>query len=346
MGLLRAMIDAIGGELNKLAGRSITRLAQPLAIDETATMEVESTLRFGDSGGTYRLLINGELIIATAASSSAPYQFTTLTRGSEYTVAKAHPAGAIVTDLSENTSAIHHARRGLFVRTAVEEDLDVIARNLGLPKCPGLTEEQWRRIIIAVSYLPKQPIDAFKRALMAIYNDSTQYNVYERLASDPWNVYVEILTALSTDIRGRFVLTGGVSATTDAGAGTTVVLAAGTQLRQVLGVYDDTTAVRRGKRDGITNYFSGGGSFVTGSDTVTLGSTPGASAAVIVDYAETPADGVDADQQYHYLAEDETVLADDGDRWAYLADPLRVPACVLDHVRPAGVRVRLSQKLP
>ena len=348
MGLLRAVIDAIGGELNKLAGRAVTQLDEALAIDEAADMFVTSTLRFADTDDespVYRLLLNGEIIHATGATSSDPFKFTTLTRGAENTIARAHPPGTLVLDMGENTSAVHHVRRGFFVRTAIGEDLDVIARNLGLPKCPGLSDEQWRRIITAVAYLPKQPVDAFRKAMEALSGDTTSWEVYERLATTPWTVYVDILTGLSTDIRGRLVLTGGVPAATDGGAGNTVVLATGTQLRQVLGVYDDTLSVRRGKRDGLTNYYSGGGTFVSGTDTITLGSSPGVAAPVLVDYAETPADGIDLDQQYHYLAEDESVRADEGDRWAYLADPLRTPACVLDHVRPAGVRVVLRQRV-
>ncbi len=343
MGLLRAIIDAIGGEVNKLAGRSVTRLVSPLLVGETGTMTVESTLRFG-MDVTYRLLVNGELVTATTASSSSPYTFTTLVRGAENTVAKGHPAGALVLDMSENTSALHDVRRGFFVRTAIGADLDVIARNIGLPKCPGLTDDQWRRIIIAVAYLPKQPIDAFKRAMEALTNDTSSWVVYEKLVESPWTVYVDILTALSTDIRGRFVLTGGVWAATG-GGGLTVALPGGASLRQVLGVYARTPSTERGKRDGITDYFAGGGSFVPGSGTITLGSSPGVYTPVIVDFANTPADGVDTSKQYHYLAEDEAVLADAGDRWAYLSDPLRTPACVLDHVRAAGVRVVLRQKI-
>jgi hypothetical protein len=351
MGMLRAIIDAIGGEVNKLAGRAVTRLREPLLIDEETFANVESTRRFGvwDTDGeddVYRLLINGEIVYANGATSSAPFSFSDLSRGQEHTTARSHPAGSLVIDMSENVSAVDLTRRGFFVRSAIDADLDVIARNLGLPKCPGLSDDQWRRIIIAVAYLPKQPMDAFRKALEALTGDTTTWNVYERLVNDPWTVYVEILTALATDIRGRMVLTGGYQEMTDSGAGGTVVMTNLTQLRQVFGVYPDTLSVRRGKRDGVTNYYSGGGTFTPGTNTITLGSTPGADTPVIVDACAYPLGDADPNAQHHYLALDETVLADEGDRWAYLADPLRTPACVLDHVRPAGVRVSLRAKLP
>lgn len=348
MGLLQAIIDAIGHEVNKAAGCSITHLAAPLPAGEVGAMDVDATARFGpwaDTGpAVYRLLIGGEIIHAAAATTGAPYQFTTLTRGAENTIAKEHPAGAMVLDMSGNTSALGHARRGFFVRTAIGEDLDVIARNLGMPKCPGLSDEQWRRIITAVAYLPKQPVSAFEFALEALFGNTSEWEVYERLATDPWSVYVEIITTIATDVHGRFYLTGGYREATGGGGGMTVTLASIARLRQVFGVYPDTQAVRRGKRDGVTNYFAGG-SFVPGTNVVTLGSTPGAATPVIVDAAGYTLTGPDPVAQYHYLAPDET-MRHDGDRWAYLADPLRTAACVLDHVRPAGVRVSLRAKLP
>jgi hypothetical protein len=101
-----------------------------------------------------------------------------------------------------------------------------------------------------------------------------------------------------------------------------------------VGVFLDTPEARRGRREGLTNYFLPGGS-VLGS-TITLGTSPGPiGTAVLVDYTAFSA---------HYLARDEAVL-DAADRWAYLADPLLTARCLLDQIRAAGVRVDLSVKL-
>ena len=43
-------------------------------------------------------------------------------------------------------------------------DLDVVGRNLGLAKCFGLSDDQWREIIQRVAYMPRQPLDSFRQA--------------------------------------------------------------------------------------------------------------------------------------------------------------------------------------
>lgn len=333
MGLLKAMLDAIHGEDNRIAGRAFTRLTSPLSSTETAQMDVESTLGFGewaDGAGTGRVLINGEVIDFAARTSAPPYRFTTLTRGVLDSKVKEHRVGSLVYDLAENSSALDLVRRGFLVAFAIGEDLDVIGRNLGVEKCPGITEEQWRRIIQTIAYLPKQTVNAFEQALNALYNDPTMFAVVERIITNPWTVFVEIDATLQDNIRGRFYLNGGESrVTTGLTAVTTTQI-----INHVIGVYADTTAARRGLREGLTNYFSGG-SFV--GNTITLGSSPGGiGTPVLVDYGAF---------RGHYLALDETVR-DDGDRWAYLTDPLRTARCLLDQVRAAGIKVDLRERIP
>ena len=375
MGILRAIIDAIMGPANEAGGRAVTKLSAALDSTDT-TMSVESTLRFGEWGdGTEdcRLLVDGEIVTGTGRTSSDPFTFTGLTRGVDGTNAKAYPIGTLVLDLAGNSTAIDLVRRGFFVDFAVGADLDVIARNLGLRKCPGIDTETWRRIIKAVAYLPKTTVDAFEQALLALTDDASTYTIIERLISNPYEVFVEIEASLAVadaeGVRGRFILTGGSQRVTD---GLTQVTLTGpnlTRLQTVSGVYLDTEHARRGIRDGLTNYLS---SFVAGSDVITLSPSPGAiGTAVIVDYVgyggTNPTNyhylgtGFGADQinlAYRYdpgttppaLGADgtsiQTVRLDDGDRWAYLSDSLLAARCLLDDIRQAGVRVSLSAGSP
>jgi hypothetical protein len=329
VGLFKAALDAVLGSDDSIAGQRFTRLSSPLAEGETADMLVESTLGFGedtDGSSDARLLVGGEIVAATGRTEADPFKFTGLTRGEEATTDKLHPAGEVVWDLSRNASALDRVRRGILVRTARGEDLDVVGRNLGLKKCPGITEEEWREIIKAVAYVPKQTLDAMDRALTALLG-AGNYAIKE-LPSDPWKVFVEALVALSTSVKGRFLLNGGEAQLT------TGALTVDTtyDINHVLGVYDDTPMARRGYRSGTnystTNNFSG--------KTITLDASPGgAGTPVLVDYGAFKA---------HYLAADETVR-DDGDRYAYLADPLAAARCLLDQIRAAGVRVEVVQKL-
>jgi hypothetical protein len=340
-GALRAALDAIFKEDDRIGGRAVTRLTAALPADDVSGVLVESTIGFGEwvdheidpaGAGSARLLINGEIITAATRRSRYPFQFETLTRAVSNTEAKLHPAGSIVYDLSHNTSAIDHLRRGFLVEYAIGEDLEIIARNLGLHRCPGMSQETLRRVIKAVAYLPKQTVHAFREALTALL-DSSNFTIIERTTTDPFVVYVEIGIELSTDIRGRFFLNGGEPQLTT-GLNTVDVDYA---VNHVIGVYDDTPLTRRGFREGLTNYLNPGGSFL--GQTITLGTSPGAAGtAVIVDYGAFDA---------HYLALNETIRQDigQGDHWAYLADPLFAARCLLDQIRAAGVQVRLSTRL-
>jgi hypothetical protein len=335
VGLFKAVLDAVLGSDDQIAGQRFTRLSSPLAEGETADMFVESTLGFGeetDGTSDARLLVGGEIVAATGRTAADPFKFTGLTRGEEATTDKLHPVGEVVWDLSQNATALDRVRRGILVRTAVGEDLDVVGRNLGLRKCPGITESEWREIIKAVAYVPKQTLDAMDRALTALLG-SGNYAIKE-LPSDPWKVFVEALVALSTSVRGRFLLNGGeAQLTTGALTVDTTYDVIGTSgVDGVFGVYDDTPMARRGYRSG-TNYST---TSTFAGKTITLDASPGAAGTpVLVDYTAF---------QAHYLAADETIR-DDGDRYAYLADPLAAARCLLGQIRAAGVKVDVVQKL-
>lgn len=328
MGLLRAILDAIHGEDEKIGGQALSRLTVPLT-PTAVSMTIETTYGFGeynDGVGDGRVLVNGEVINFTART---PVNFTGLTRGVLASTPRLSPASTLVYDLSGNRSAIDLVRRGLLVDFAIGTDLDVIARNLGLAKCPGLTDAQWRAVIKATAYLAKQPMDAFRQALDALVGVGG-YTLREDVISEPWKVFVAVAIILATSLRGRFVLNGGEPAVAN-GAGTTVTVA--NTILHVLGVFDDTPVTRRGERLGLTNYLNPGGTFL--GSVITLGTPTAAAAPVIVDYGAWKA---------HYLAPSEVVL-DDADFYAYLADPLLTARCLVDHVRAAGIRVEVGALL-
>lgn len=330
-GLWKAMLDAMLGEAEAFAGQAITELTTPLAIDDVFEMNVASTIRFGvETDGTQVsiLLVGGEIILATSRSLTS---FINLTRGYRTTQPRLHPPGTLVYDLTRNRTALDLVRRGFFVRTARLEDLDVIGRNLGLHKCPGLDEETWRALIQVMAYLPNQPIDAFIRVL-DVFPGVGNYEIVEEPITNPAQVFIYINIPTSNALRGKFFLNGGEPHLAN-GAGTQVVTTYA--INQVLGVYADNDDTRRGNRDGQTNFFLPGGTFI--GSTITLGTPVAASAPLIVDYGAFTA---------HYLATDETERYPvDGDFFPYLSDPSAIVTCLLDQVRAAGVRVIVSATL-
>lgn len=344
-GWVAAVVDAAMGIIDEIAGRPVTRLTSPLSAAEVTVCGVESTLGFGalvDGTPSARFLINGEIITAETRTETVPYGFATLTRGVDGTTAAAHAAGSIVFDLSENTSALDHVRRGFFVDTAVGGDLDVIARNHGLMKCPGLSEEQWRRLIKVMSYMPRQSIAAFELVLGAYFdtgNPSDLWSVNERPSTDPWVTFVEGNLPMTDSPIGKFYLHGGEPALTTGLTTIETLYPIGPAVDGVFGVYPDTVATRRGARSGpgITDFFS---SYVPGTTTITLSPSPGPiGTPMIVDYRSNPT------LSYHFLATDETVTADPRDTWAYVSDPLEGLRCILDEVRAAGTQLDLTSKV-
>lgn len=334
MGLLSAIIDSIFGSDDQIGGQAVTKLTAPLDDTNISTVDVSSTLRFGrqwDELPDALLLINGELIYAENRTHTT---FTTLTRGEQGTPVQNHPVGSLVYDFSKNRTAIDLARRGFFVRTARGEDLDVLGRNLGLHKCSGLTEDQWRALILAMGYVASQPLLAFRIVLNA-YVGVGSYEIYEDLVNDPLLVKVEIpLTAFGVQngLVGRFYLNGGTEAVLSTG-GTQIVLPY--PINNLLGVYyASDIAVSKGERDPTTNLVNTvGNSFV--GNTITFVSSLGANGtAMIVDYGAFPS---------HYLPADETIrYPRDGSFFPYLNDPTATVRCLLDQVRAAGVTVEVT----
>jgi hypothetical protein len=338
-GLMKAIVDAIHGQDEQIAGQRVTNLRTGLN-DTDTEVNVVSTIGFGedtDGTGDAKLIIDGEIIYASGRNDT---QFTGLTRGVDNTkIKERYPQGELVTDWARNTSALDIVRRGFLVRYAIGPDLDVIGRNLGLKKCPGWSDALWREFIEEIAYAPKQIIPTFYEALDIILGPGN-YEIVERLVSEPYMIYVYVDGVLADSLRGRFYLNGGeqqlstgllqvqtdyaiIDSPLDPGPGSV----------GVFGVYDDVPLARRGIREGLTNYFTGG-SFV--GNVITLGSSPGpVGTPLLVDYNAFPA---------HYLPDPFTVI-DDEDHYPYFFDPFLGVRCLVDQIRAAGIKVELRNMI-
>lgn len=323
-GLLRAILDAIHGEDDRLAGVSVTRLTTPLLEDEIGVMNVESSIRFGeftDGAGDGMVIVGGELISTSGRTDTS---FTGLSRGLEGSQIKpVHPIGTLVYDFAQNRSALDHVRRGFLVRFAIGRDLDTVGRNLGLHKCFGLTDAQWREIIQLVAYMPRQPLDTFRQVLDVVFPG--QYEII-KLISEPYRVRVNITPQLSDTKKGKFFLNGMEFQDTTG----PLTVETNFDIKNVQSIYDDTALTRQGWA-GPTNYFTGG-SFL--GNQIIMGSSPGAAGTpVIINYGVFEA---------HYLAGDFDIQ-DDEDQYAYLSDDSALVTCLLDMVRAAGIKIDVGR---
>jgi hypothetical protein len=327
-GLLRALLDAILMEDDQIGGLSVTRLTAPLLSDGVGGINVETSVRFGEvtaGAGDALLLVGGEII---SAATRTDFSFDTLTRALQGSQQRLHPTNTLVYDLSQNRTAMDALRRGFLVDYAEGTDLDAVGRNLGVDKCRGLTQEQWRDIIRLVAYGPKQPLVMFRQILDIVFPG--RYEVIKPVAK-PWTVIVNIEPENSGSLKGKFFLNGGEPQLT------TGLLTVETDfaINNVLGVVDDAALTRRGWRSpSFTNYFTGG-SFV--GTTITLGSSPGPiGTPVLVDYGAFKA---------HYTAEDFDIVEDE-DFYAYVSDDSALVRCLIELVQAHGIEVEVGIKIP
>lgn len=337
-GMMKAVVDAIAGQDELIAGQRITQITTPLLAADTE-VNVISTIGFGenrDGWGDAKFIIDGEIIYASGRTDTT---FTGLSRGLENTeIPAVHVVDLLAYDWARNSTALDLVRRGFLVAYAIGEDLNVIGRNLGMKKCSGWIDSIWRNVIEDVTYLAKQPITAFHVALEAVF-DPGDFKVVERLITHPYTVFIFVTLPLANNLRGQFFLNGGerqdstglleVQTTNSIND---VLLVPGPGSLGVFGVYEDTPLVRRGVREGATNYFPGG-SFV--GNTITLGSSPGPiGTPVIIDYNAFAA---------HYVPDPESVV-DDEDFFPYFSDNLSGIRCLLDQVRAAGIKLELRNR--
>lgn len=212
IGLFRAILEAIHNSDDQIAGQCLSRLTQPL-FDTDTEVFVYSTIGFGentDGTGNARFVVGGEIIEATGRTLVS---FTGITRGVETTdVPTVHHEQALVYDNARNTTALDLLRRGFALDTAVSQDLDTVGRNLGVVKCPGVSDEQWRAVIKVIAYAAKQTHDAFEYAMEALLG-AGNYTIYERNVSDPFKIFIDIATAVITDLSGKFYINSGETQT-------------------------------------------------------------------------------------------------------------------------------------
>lgn len=233
-GLLRAILDAIHGSDERIAGQAITTLTATL-LPASTTIDVASTTGFGewqDGAGDALVVIDGEIIYCSGRTLTS---FTGLTRGKRSTrIPTFAPVGMVVYDLAQNSTAVDLVRRGILVDYAIDEDLTTVGRNLGMHRCPGIDDSTYRRLIRAIAYLAKQPPSAVVTAMTALVG-AGGFKFYERLVTAPNRFFVEVGTPAASSLSGRFYLNSGERHIVDGAGKVTTTYPIGTSA--LLGAY-------------------------------------------------------------------------------------------------------------
>lgn len=126
-------------------------------------------------------------------------------------VIQTHVTGAEVVDFSQDYSAIDAYFRSFTSDGAVENDLSILGKNLGVPRPSGLDvadDGVYRRLIQAIAYSPRGTTNALELALDVLLPDT--YEIYEDFTSGEHNntVFVRRTDNLDRSADGKALLDG------------------------------------------------------------------------------------------------------------------------------------------
>lgn len=115
-----------------------------------------------------------------------------------------------VIDLNRSRSGMDLVRRAMLVEYAEGDDLNALARNLGVLRLPFISsDDKFRAILKALAYNPKGTMFGLELALTGLVG-AGNFSLYEDLIRYPNTVFVRLLGSATTDDRsqGKSYLSG------------------------------------------------------------------------------------------------------------------------------------------
>lgn len=198
-GLLEATFTALADTVYEFTGRAIGRLEAAVTPGD-ATLGIRETHRWPDAG---RFVLNG---VRGRYTGRTPTTLTGITAddGVSPFTGSSGPADPVM--LISTQGALDRARDSYFLDTVEGPDLNVYGSNVGIPRPWGLTDTQYRALLVAATYLDAGTIYAIELVLEAIRPGG--WTVWENLLAYPNVVFVG-LSAFGTDsYRGKTFLIG------------------------------------------------------------------------------------------------------------------------------------------
>lgn len=206
-GMLQGLTQAVGEALTDFCGARMTRLTAKAEAGDLS-VSVERAYGWGQTG---QVQIDGTVYLYGSRTDSTLSDLSCqAVSGTLIGIQEAHALGAPVLDVSRTSSALDQLRAGVFVGTAVGEDLDVLGRNLGVPRDPSVTDDaHYRQIIEAVAYSPRGTLYALELALNAMVG-AGNYQIQEGFPGSLNTVQVSLSaqTFLSQQAQGHTYLDG------------------------------------------------------------------------------------------------------------------------------------------
>lgn len=108
-----------------------------------------------------------------------------------------------VIDLNRSRSGMDLVRRAMLVEYAESDDLNTLARNLGVLRLPFISgDEKFRDILKALAYNPKGTVFGLELALIGLVGVGN-FEIYEDLIRYPCTVFVRLLGSAVADARSQ-----------------------------------------------------------------------------------------------------------------------------------------------
>lgn len=193
VGYLQAVLEAIGEQDTELGGLYSTQLSAPTIVGQTF-ISVGNVAQWPTTGS---FIIDGQLYRYTGRTTNSLTGITHRLGGVDIAgIRVVHDVDSEVLDVSKNRSALDLLRRSFFVATAEGEDLNVIARNLGVPRAPFVAnDDQFRRIIQALAYNPRGTVFGLELALEALAG-AGNFEIIEDLNQFNNTVFIQVAASL------------------------------------------------------------------------------------------------------------------------------------------------------
>ncbi|UCF48587.1 MAG: hypothetical protein JSU89_15710 [Myxococcales bacterium] len=173
------------------------------------TLPVESTLDFSEDS---KVSIDGAVYYYTGKTDQSFTGIYHLVGGVSIAgVQRLHRVESVVYDRNRDRSAIDLVRRAMLVDYAEGEDLNALARNLGVLRLAFLSDDdQFREIVKVLAYNPKGTLYGLQLALEGLVG-AGNFTIYEDPINFPAEVFITLSAAafLATVPQGSAYLSGG-----------------------------------------------------------------------------------------------------------------------------------------
>ncbi len=199
-GLWQALLSAIADTIHEVSGSLMGRLSAAYTSGQT-TITLSETHRWPDAG---RIVVNGVTGFYTGKTLTA---LTGLIGEDGAPGLGVEGRDGDVVTLISTQSDMDRLKDAFFVQTAEGSDLDTFGRNYGMRRPRGLSDSQYRALLLASLFVEGGTVYAMEKVLSAVLG-AGNFTLHEDHEGTALTVYATISATISSDYRGKSYLVG------------------------------------------------------------------------------------------------------------------------------------------